>query len=337
MPNNALNMTKSSPQQPLVVVLAYQGLCTFEFSVATEVFGLPRPEMGENWYRFAVAALDKGPLSATGGIRIMVDGGLELLAQADTIIIPGWRGTDTPVPPALLNALRQAASRGCRLVSICSGVFVLAATGLLNGAQATTHWRYAAQLKARYPAIRVNEHVLYIDEGQCLTSAGSAAGIDLCLHLVRKDYGPQAANLVAQRLVVPPHRDGGQAQFIPAPVAKEYESSRLGDLFDYLHQHLHCSHSVEALANRCGMSSRTLLRRFADATGTTPARWLLQQRLQKARQLLEESDKPVEYIAQAVGFGTASVMRRYFQQYLNVSPRHYRKTFTVHDKQVHKA
>ncbi|MFZ2870855.1 DJ-1/PfpI family protein, partial [Zavarzinia sp.] len=188
---------------PLVVALAYDGLCTFEFGLAVEVFGLPRPEMGPDWYRFAVASVDPGPLRATGGVRLLVDGGLEMLDQAGTIIVPGWRGADVPVPEALREALRRAAGRGARLLSICSGVFVLAAAGLLEGRRATTHWRYAARLAAAYPAIMVDADVLYVDEGQVLTSAGSAAGLDLCLHLVRRDFGAEAANRVARRLAVP--------------------------------------------------------------------------------------------------------------------------------------
>lgn len=204
MPENSKKMTNlRQVTRPQVVVLAYDGLCTFEFGVAVEIFGLPRPELGDDWYRFAVASVDSGELRATGGIRIVTDGDLSLLASADLIVVPGWRGLDPPVPPALCEALRQASARGCQLLSICSGVFVLAATGLLNGRKATTHWRYIDALKVRYPDIEVVEDVLYQDEGDILTSAGSAAGIDLCLHVVRRDYGMETANSVARRLVIP--------------------------------------------------------------------------------------------------------------------------------------
>ncbi len=213
MPVSVAIMPKSqarlSPADRFVVVLAYDGLCTFEFGVAVEIFGLPRPEMGPDWYRFAVAGLDPGPMRAEGGVRLLADGGLELLERAGTIVVPGWRGADEPVPGALATALRAAAARGARILSICSGVFVLAAAGLLDGRRATTHWRHAEALAARHPGIRVTPDVLYVDEGPILTSAGSAAGIYLCLHLVRRDFGPAAANAVARRLVVPPHRDGG--------------------------------------------------------------------------------------------------------------------------------
>src|SRR5689334_8425558 len=212
----------------LVVALAYDGLCTFEFGVAAEIFGLDRPEMGNAWYRFRVAAIEPGPLRALGGISVAADGGLALVENAGTIIVPGWRGADSPVPQRLLKALRRAHKRGARLLSFCSGVFVLAATGLLDGRRATTHWRYSDALASAYPEVTVVPDVLYVDEGNVLTAAGSAAGIDLSLHLVRRDWGAAAANSVARRLVVPCHRDGGQAQFIEAPVPEATEGGRLG-------------------------------------------------------------------------------------------------------------
>ena len=308
-----------------VVALAYDGLCTFEFGVAVEIFGLPRPEMGERWYRFAVAAVDEGELRATGGIRLMTDGGMSLLSEADTIVVPGWRGIDSPVPPDLCQALVAAHARGCRIISICSGVFVLAAAGLLNGRQATTHWRYTDQLRARFPLIEVIDDVLYVGTEGVMTSAGSAAGIDLCLHLVREDFGIDAANIVARRLVVSPHRDGGQAQQIVRPVAKARESQRLGLLFDFLHQNLAANHTVASLAERAGMGSRTFLRRFEDATGRTPARWLLDERLLRATQHLTHSRLSVEQIAELCGFANASTLRHHFRQQYALSPLQYRK------------
>ncbi len=257
---NSQNMTISD--SPLVVVLAYDGLCTFEFGVAVEIFGLPRPEMGDSWYRFVVAAVDDGEMRALGGIRLMTDGGLECLKDADTIVVPGWRGVETPVPDALCEALRQAHDRGCRIISICSGVFVLAAAGLLDGKKATTHWRYTEKLQQRYPAISVVDDVLYLEQDNVMTSAGSAAGIDLCLHVVRHDFGLDAANVVARRLVVQPHRDGAQKQQIERPVARDRESLRLGSLFDYLHQNIAENHTVTSLAQRMGMSERTFYADF---------------------------------------------------------------------------
>lgn len=316
-------MTTSS--RPLVVALAYDGLCTFEFGVAVEIFGLPRPELGENWYRFAVASVDEGELRATGGIRIVTDGGYDLLEQADIIVIPGWRGIETPVPEALCAALRRAHQRGCRLMSICSGVFVLAASGVLDGREATTHWRYTAELQQRFPAIKVVEDVLYVGDAGLMTSAGSAAGIDLCLYVVRHDFGLDAANSVARRLVVQPHRDGSQTQNLTRPVARSRESERLGQLFDWLHAHLAEPHTLESLALHVGMSPRTLLRRFQEATGVTPARWLLNERLQRVQQALTDSRLSIEKIAEDNGFGTAGALRHHFQQRFTVSPLAYRK------------
>lgn len=328
MPENSKKMTNLRQVSPAnVVVLAYDGLCTFEFGVAVEIFGLPRPEMGESWYRFAVAGVDEGELRATGGIRILADGDLSLLERADLILVPGWRGIDAAVPDALCDALRRASARGCQLLSICSGVFVLAATGLLDRRKATTHWRYIEALKTRYPAIDVVEDVLYQDEGDILTSAGSAAGIDLCLHVVRRDYGMEAANRVARRLVIPPHRDGSQTQQLSRPVAQLRESQRLGQLFDFLHQHLALAHTVDSLARRVGMSQRTFLRRFQDATGTTPTRWLLNERLLRAKDYLENSKLSIDSIAEQTGFGQAATLRHHFRQHYALSPARYRKQF----------
>lgn len=312
---------------PLVVALAYDGLCTFEFGVAVEMFGLPRPEMGEGCYRFAVASVDPGELRATGGVRFVADGGIELLGQAGTIIVPGWRGADQPVPEAVCQALRDACARGARVLSICSGVFVLAAAGLLSGRRATTHWRYTDKLKALYPDIEVVPDVLYVDGGEVLTSAGSAAGIDLCLHLIRRDFGSEAANRVARRLVVPPHRDGGQAQFIERAVPDVHESARLGPLLDRMRERLGEDFSIAALAKAAGMSERTFLRRFEAATGTTPARWLLSERLSRARQLLEETALGMEQVAEASGFGSTQTLRHHFRQQLSTTPAAYRAAF----------
>ncbi len=310
-----------------VVALAYDRLATFEFGIAVEVFGLPRPEMGPDWYRFAVAGVDAGKMRALGGVHFSVDGGLELLATAGTIVVPGWRDIDAPIPQALIVSLQAAHARGARILSFCSGAFVLAAAGLLHGKRATTHWRYADALKERYPSIHVTPDVLYVDEGDVLTSAGTAAGLDLCLHLIRRDFGTEAANMVARRLVVPAHRDGGQAQFIKQAVPRPHESSRLGGLFDYMRGNLGADHSAARLAKRAGMSQRTFLRRFEAATGMTPARWLLAERLAKARDLLEGSNTPIEEIAELAGFGTTGTLRHHFRQQLATTPAAYRETF----------
>jgi AraC family transcriptional activator FtrA len=311
----------------LVVTLAYDRLCTFEFGIATEVFGLPRPEMGPDWYRYAVCAVDRGPLRAVGGFQVMADGGLELLREAGTIVIPGWRGADEPVPPALIEGLRDAHARGARLMSICSGVFVLAAAGLLSGRRATTHWHYVEQLSKAYPDIRVEPDVLYVDEGSVLTSAGSAAGIDLCLHVVRHDFGAEAANRLARRLVVPPHREGGQAQFIERPVPPAREGARFGPLFDRMRARLAEEQPLAELAAEAGMSLRTFLRRFKAATGMPPGEWLLAERLLHARELLETTPHSVEDIAAASGFGSPATLRHHFRTRLATTPAAYRLRF----------
>lgn len=325
MPNLSL---KPNVENRLVVVLAYDGLCTFEFGQAVEIFGLPRPEMGETWYRFAIAALDEGELRAMGGMRLLVDGGIDLLEQAGTIIIPGWRGIDQPVPERLIAALQRANRRGCRILSICSGVFVLAASGLLDKKRATTHWRYSEALAERFPTVEVQSDVLYVDEGDVLSSAGSAAGIDLCLHLVRRDFGAKAANMVARRLVVQPHRDGGQAQFIERPVVAAHEAGRFSPLMDEMRQKLDHAWTIAELAALAGMSSRSFLRRFESATGQTPAQWLLQQRISEAKSLLENSDLCVDEIALTCGFGSATNFRHHFRNVLSLTPSAYRLRFT---------
>ncbi|WP_425523278.1 transcriptional regulator FtrA [Microvirga terrestris] len=317
----------------LVVALAYDRLSTFEFGIAVEIFGLPRPEMGPDWYRFAVCAIEPGPLRAIGGFQIMADGDLELLEQADTIVIPGWRGASAePVPTALVDALRRAHERGARLMSICSGVFALAATGLLSGRRATTHWHYVEQLSAAYPDIEIEPDVLYVDEGLLLTSAGSAAGIDLCLHVVRHDFGPEIANRLARRLVVPPHREGGQAQFIERPVPPAREGTRFAPLFDRMRQRLSEEQPIDMLATEVGMSTRTFLRRFKAATGMPPGEWLLGERLIRARELLETTRNSIEDIASVTGFGSAATLRHHFRSRLGTSPAAYRSRFAQEAK-----
>jgi len=315
---------RPGPANHRVVALVYDGLCTFEYGIAVEMFGLSRPEF-ERWYSFASCAVERGPLHAAGGIRVQAAGGLELLAQADTVIVPGWRGVDAMPPPALLDALRAAHKRGARLLSFCSGVFVLAAAGVLDGRAATTHWRYAQALAERYPRIRIEPDVLYVDAGNVLTSAGSAAAIDLSLHLIRRDYGPRIANQVARRAVVPTHRDGGQAQFIPAPLPEQ--GTALGKLLEWMRNHLDQPLPLDALAERARMSERTFLRRFEEATGCSPKQWLIQERLGRARELLEGSQWPVERIADACGFGSADTLRHHFRRTLKVSPARYRERF----------
>lgn len=322
MPNAQLN------EGPLVAVLAYDRLCTFEFGVAYEVFGLPRPEMGEAWYRYSVCGIEPGPMRAAGGLTVTPDSGLSVLEEADLIIVPGWRDPGGAVPTDLVDALRQAHARGARLASLCSGVFVLAAAGLLDGHRATTHWRYADRLKACHPAITIMPDVLYVDEGSILTAAGSAAGIDLCLHIVRSDYGPDIANSVARRLVVPPHRDGGQAQFIERPVPRPREGARLSALIDWIRNHLDEDLTISRLAERAGMSIRTFQRRFEETTGSPPGEWIVLERLSRARELLEGPEGlALESVAELSGFGSVEALRHHFRSRLRTSPSAYRARF----------
>ena len=317
----------------LVAILAYDGLCTFEFGIAVEIFGLARPEFDFPWYRHRIVGLDEGPMRAMGGIQVLADVGLEGLAEARTIIIPGWRDRAELPPPALLDALREAHGRGARLLSICSGVFVLAASGLLDGQRATTHWRYTDELAQRYPAIEVDPQVLYVDAGPLITSAGSAAGIDACLHLVARDFGNQVANRVAQRLVMAPQRAGGQAQFIPAPVAHSARHD-LSGLLEWVRQRLDQPLEVSQLAARVAMSERTFLRRFGAATGMTPKAWLQHERLARARELLEGGAQSVERIAEQCGYRTVESFRIAFRNHLGLPPSAYRERFGKHGKKA---
>jgi AraC family transcriptional regulator, transcriptional activator FtrA len=311
-----------------VVALTYDGLCTFEFGIVVEVFGLPRPELGPDWYRFRVCSLNGRPVRATGGVTVACDAGLARLAQAGTIVIPGWKSPYETPPKQLIEILRRAHARGARLISICSGVFVLAATGLLNGRRATTHWRHVDALRSRYPGIRVEPDVLYIDEGTILTSAGSAAGIDLCLHIVSCDFGAEIANRVARRLVTPPHRDGGQAQFIEAPI-RSSSNGDLSPLLRWLESNLQRELSVTLLAKRAGMSQRTFARHFRRQTGTTPHQWLMRLRLLAAQQHLERTKNSIDQVAEAVGWQTAATLRQQFAKHLGTTPTSYRRRFAT--------
>lgn len=316
----------AKPPGRCVAVVVYEGLCAFEFGCAAEVFGLPRPELGASWYRFETCAVGRRQLRSQYGMRITADGGLDRLAHVDTIVIPGWTSIETPVPAALQRALRDAHARGARLVSICSGAFVLAACGLLDGKRAATHWRYADTMRERYPKIIVDPDVLYVDEDQLLTSAGSAAGLDACLHLVRRDYGADIANHVAKRLVIPPHRDGGQAQFVERPVQRR-QNHPISALIDMMRKQLDRPLPLSELARMAAMSERTFIRRFKQATGTTPGNWLVLARIDHARSLLETSTHSIDNIAEQCGFGTAMTLRHHFRQKLGVSPATYRQRF----------
>ncbi|HEY0800088.1 MAG TPA: transcriptional regulator FtrA [Steroidobacteraceae bacterium] len=326
-------------RNPLVVALLYDGLCAFEFSCAAEVFGLSRPELGPDWYRFETCSPKGRSVKGQYGMRMKAAGGLDRLLAAGTIVIPGWEGIGVPVPSSVRDALCEAHGNGARLLSICSGAFVLAATGLLDGKRATTHWRYAERLRSAFPQIRVDPNVLYVDEGQILTSAGSAAGLDLCLHLVRRDYGPAIANQVARRLVIPPHRDGGQAQFLERPVERGSQlhgsqgrgsqgRESLSALLDKIRRRLGEPLRIGELARLATMSERTFMRRFRAATGVSPADWITRARVDRARELLESTTLPIDRIAEHCGLGTPTTLRHHFRKKVGVSPAAYRKRFS---------
>ena len=313
---------------PLVVVPVYDGMAIFEFAIVAEVFGLARPEMGPGWYRFASVPIDPGPLRAQGGLTVTASGDPALLEQADLIVMAGWKGADVPVPEAFAARLRQAWQRGARLASICSGAFALAATGLLDGRRAATHWRYADKLGKRHPAIDVDAGVLYVEEDRVLTSAGSAAGIDLMLHIVRSDFGVEAANSVARRLVMPAHRSGGQAQFIERPVPPD-RGHRLAGVMEQVRADLRAPWTVERMAEAALMSPRTFLRRFTEATSQSPGDWLIAERVAEAQRLLEASSLSIERVAAEAGFGSVQALRHHFQARLGLAPRAYRASFGV--------
>ncbi len=311
---------------PLVVTLASDRLAMFEFGITAEFFALARPELDFLPYRFAVAAADPPPLRGLGGIRVDVDGGLELLHEADLIVVPGWRDLDETPRPEITRALREAVERGARVASICSGAFLLGHAGLLDGRRATTHWRHTERLARLFPAARVEPDVLYVDEGQVMTSAGSAAGIDLMLHLVRKDYGPHVANMFARRMVVPPHRDGGQSQFVVQPIAVR-TNDRIASVADWMAGNLRNAITIEALADRAAMSVRTFTRRFRAATGTAPIEWLIRLRVRRAQDLLETTDAPIDHVAHESGFGAPETLRHHFRKVVGTSPSAWRASF----------
>ncbi|MBQ1010137.1 transcriptional regulator FtrA [Micromonospora sp. M51] len=320
-----------TPRRPAaahrVAVLAYPGMSVFETGIVTEVFGLARPEFDVDWYDLVLCAEQPGPLPVVGGASLHTPYGLAELAAARTVIVPGVADVTADPSPELVTALRQAHRRGARIMSICSGAFALAGAGLLDGRRATTHWRYAELLARRYPRVEVDPDVLYLDDGDLLTSAGSAAGLDLCLHVIRGDHGAAIANAVARRLVIPPHRDGGQAQFVEAPVPTDPDDDRIAGSIDWALAHLGEPLTVAQLAAQAHMSSRTYLRHFARATGTSPIRWLIDQRIRASLAMLEETDLAVEQVAWAVGFDTPVTYRHHFGRSMLTSPTAYRRAF----------
>lgn len=306
-----------------VTTLLTPGANPFEFSVACEVFGIARPETGVEWYEHRLAATTQ-PLVVNGGWTLDTTYGLEALDDAHTVIVPAC----PKQPPAdAVMAIRRAFHRGARIVSFCSGAFALAAAGILDGRKATTHWMYAEDLARRHPKVQFVLDVLYVDDGQVLTSAGTAAAIDLALHIVRSDHGPDVANQVARRMVVAPHRDGGQAQFVSTPVPDVAYRDGITALLAWVDEHLDEPITVERLADLAAMSPRTLARRFRDTTGTTPGRWVTHRRVERARHLLVTTDLGVDVIARKVGMGTGANLRHHFHGATGMSPARYRRRY----------
>ncbi len=284
------------------------------------------PELGVPWYRLSVCAARPGPVMVDAGFTLDAPHGLRPLSQADTVVVPPTERLDE-IPAEIFDALRRAHRRGARMVSLCTGAFVLAEAGLLEGRRAVTHWSYCAELAKRYPGVAVDPAVLYVDGGDILTSAGSVASIDLGLHLVRMDHGSEVASRVARELVVPPYRDGGQAQYIDAPIPDLEESNLLGETMAWMQEHLDEDVTVDELARMSAMSRRTFARQFHATTGTTPYKWLIRQRVQLAQRLLETTDAPVDLVASSSGFVTAANLRKHFAAVARTSPNAYRRAF----------
>ncbi|GAA3919825.1 helix-turn-helix domain-containing protein [Streptomyces gulbargensis] len=323
-------MTHTLPDMTTVALALTEGMLHFELALACEVFGSGPPAPARSWYDLRIC----GPGGAGAGrFRLEPDDGLDGLVTAHTVIVPGWADIDRDPPGALVDAVRAAHEAGARVASLCTGAFVLAAAGLLDGRRATTHWAHTRELAARHPRVTVDPDVLYVDEGGILTSAGKAAAMDLCLHLVRRDHGAATANALARRLVVPPHRDGGQAQYVTAPVPAPGDHPLAGVL-SWAVEHLDRPLTVDDLARRAGLSSRHLTRHFRAVTGTTPLQWLLTQRIRYAQELLESTDDTVDTVAATTGMGTATTLRRHFQRTVGVPPDTYRRTFRTRPASV---
>ena len=313
----------------VIAVVAMDETPLFHLSVPCEVLGADRSDEGLPRHDVRVARVGRGPIRSSAGVVLQAPYGLEALEDADVVIVPWWgRLAGQQLPTRLLDALRRAHARGARIAGLCGGAFVLAEAGLLDGKRATTHWKYAAELAAGYPRVRVEAQVLYVDEGDVLTSAGTAAAIDLCLHLLRSLSGAEVANAVARRMVVPPHRAGGQAQYVDVPVPEVRTDDGLAAAMRWALEHLDEPMGVEELAAHAVMSRRTFTRQFRQRTGTSALQWLLQQRTLLAQRLLETTDLPVEVVARRSGFGSAVTLRAHFQRALGTSPRDYRATFS---------
>ncbi|GAC67653.1 helix-turn-helix domain-containing protein [Gordonia soli] len=312
----------------VAVLLHGKRVSLFEFGVVNEVFGLDRTEDGVPSFDFRICSPEPGvPLSIGNGAQVVPPYGLDACLNADLVAIPGG-STDDDFAPEVLDTLRQVVANGGRILTVCSGAFAAAAAGLLDGRRCTTHWRYGRKLQEDYPKAEVDIDVLFVDDGPITTSAGTAAGIDASLHLVREAWGPDVANKIARRMVVSPHRDGGQRQYVEAPVPA-CDSDGFGAMLAWLIENLDQDIAVDDLAKRMHMSPRTFARRFADEVGVSPHRWLTEQRVLHARRLLESTQLSVEDIAGRVGFGSATLLRHHFQGAVGVSPSSYRRRFAA--------
>ncbi|MFG1696035.1 helix-turn-helix domain-containing protein [Nonomuraea sp. NPDC049309] len=310
-----------------VVAVVGDVAATFELGIVCQVFGLDRSDDDLPGYDFAVCAPEPGLVPTTSGFAVQVEHGLDRIARADLVTVPAWPALDAPVPEPLLAALRAAAERGARVLTICTGAFLAAAAGLLDGRRATTHWQFAGLLARAHPRVRVEPDILYVCDGPVLSSAGAAAGIDACLHLIRLEHGAATANALARRLVVPAHRAGGQAQYVESPMPPPRTPYEPAELLDWIIRHLDRPLTVDVLAARAAMSPRTFARRFKALTGTTPHRWLLEQRLRLAEELLETTELSVEAVAARAGFGGADTLRHHFAARRGIAPAAYRRAF----------
>ncbi|MDJ1133325.1 helix-turn-helix domain-containing protein [Streptomyces iconiensis] len=319
-------------RREIVAVLLFSGGPIFESSIPLSVFGIDRQDAGVPRYRLLVCAGEDGPLRTTGGLQLSAPFGLEAISRAGTVVVPAWRSITQPPPTAALDALRRAHEEGARVIGLCTGAFVLAAAGLLDGRPATTHWMYAPTLAKRYPAVHVDPRELFVDDGDILTSAGTAAGIDLCLHVVRTDHGAEAAGALARRLVVPPRRGngqetGGHPRHLDRSLPEEIGADPLAEVVAWALEHLHEQFDVETLAARAYMSRRTFDRRFRSLTGSAPLQWLITQRVLQAQRLLETSDYSVDEVAGRCGFRSPVALRGHFRRQLGASPAAYRAAY----------
>lgn len=309
-----------------VSVLVLDGLAIFEFGVICEVFGIDRSSDGVPNFDFRVCGPEAGrPIRTAVGATLTPDHGLDDLIGADLVAIPAISGTG--YSPEALAAVRKAVDSGSTVLTVCSGAFLAGAAGLLDGRPCTTHWMHADDLATAYPTARVDRNVLFVDDGNLITSAGTAAGIDACLHLVRRELGAEITNKIARRMVVPPQRDGGQRQYIDQPIPVRY-SEGFAPQLDWILANLDKPHTVANLAARANMSARTFARRFVDETGRTPMQWVTDQRVLYARRLLEETDLDIDRVADRCGFGTATLLRHHFRRIIGVTPSDYRRRFS---------